>query len=71
MKLRAENMIKKYRSRFVVKDVSIEVKQGEIVRAGDIIGTVGSTGNVSNAQLHFQIRKSTYYCPQEISQRLQ
>lgn len=31
MKLRAENMIKKYRSRFVVKDVSIEVKQGEIV----------------------------------------
>lgn len=31
MKLRAENMIKKYRSRFVVKDVSIELKQGEIV----------------------------------------
>ena len=31
MKLRAENMIKKYRSRTVVKGVSIEVKQGEIV----------------------------------------
>lgn len=31
MKLRAENMIKRYRSRFVVKDVSIELKQGEIV----------------------------------------
>ena len=31
MKLRAQNMIKKYRSRFVVKDVSIELKQGEIV----------------------------------------
>ena len=31
MKLRAENMIKKYRSRTVVKGVSVEVKQGEIV----------------------------------------
>ena len=31
MKLRAENMIKKYRSRAVVKGVSVEVNQGEIV----------------------------------------
>ena len=31
MKLRAENMIKKYRSRIVVKGVSVEVNQGEIV----------------------------------------
>ena len=31
MKLRAENMIKKYRSRTVVKGVSLEVSQGEIV----------------------------------------
>lgn len=31
MKLRAENMIKKYRSRTVVKGVSVEVNQGEIV----------------------------------------
>ena len=31
MKLRAENMIKNYRSRTVVKGVSIEVNQGEIV----------------------------------------
>ena len=31
MKLRAENMIKKYRSRTVVKGVSLEVNQGEIV----------------------------------------
>lgn len=31
MILRAENLIKKYKSRTVVKDVSIEVKQGEIV----------------------------------------
>jgi lipopolysaccharide export system ATP-binding protein len=31
MKLRAENMVKRYRSRTVVKDVSIEVNQGEIV----------------------------------------
>jgi len=31
MKLRAENIVKKYRSRTVVKGVSIEVSQGEIV----------------------------------------
>lgn len=31
MRLRAENLIKKYGSRTVVKDVSIEVNQGEIV----------------------------------------
>ena len=31
MKLRAENLIKKYKSRTVVKGVSIEVSQGEIV----------------------------------------
>lgn len=31
MKLRAENIVKKYRSRTVVKGVSFEVKQGEIV----------------------------------------
>lgn len=31
MILRAENIVKKYKSRTVVKDVSIEVKQGEIV----------------------------------------
>lgn len=31
MKLRAENIVKQYRSRTVVKEVSIEVNQGEIV----------------------------------------
>lgn len=31
MKLRAENIVKKYRSRTVVKGVSIELQQGEIV----------------------------------------
>jgi len=31
MKLRAENLVKKYRSRTVVKDVSLELNQGEIV----------------------------------------
>ncbi len=31
MILRAENLVKKYRSRTVVKNVSLEVKQGEIV----------------------------------------
>lgn len=31
MKLRADNLIKKYKSRVVVNDVSVEVNQGEIV----------------------------------------
>jgi len=31
MKLRAEHLVKKYRSRTVVKDVSLELNQGEIV----------------------------------------
>ncbi|MFW6222553.1 MAG: ATP-binding cassette domain-containing protein, partial [Bacteroidota bacterium] len=31
MKLRAENLIKKYKNRTVVKGVSVEVNQGEIV----------------------------------------
>ena len=31
MKLRAENLIKKYKSRTVVNNVSVEVEQGEIV----------------------------------------
>lgn len=31
MKLRAEHLVKKYKSRTVVKDVSVEVEQGEIV----------------------------------------
>lgn len=31
MKLRAENLVKRYRSRTVVKGVSVEVEQGEIV----------------------------------------
>ncbi|MEQ9147869.1 MAG: ATP-binding cassette domain-containing protein, partial [Cytophagales bacterium] len=31
MKLRAESLVKKYKSRKVVNDVSVEVNQGEIV----------------------------------------
>src|SRR6187402_1552158 len=31
MKLRAENLVKKYKTRTVVNDVSVEVNQGEIV----------------------------------------
>ena len=37
MILRAEHLVKKYKSRTVVKDVSVQVEQGEIaaVRIGD------------------------------------
>ncbi len=34
----------------------IAVTKGQSVRQGDMIGSVGSTGNVSTPQLHFEIR---------------
>ena len=37
---------------------SISVNEGDILAAGDLIGSVGSTGRVSRPQLHFEIRKS-------------
>jgi murein DD-endopeptidase MepM/ murein hydrolase activator NlpD len=33
------------------------VREGQTVKRGTVIGTVGSTGNVDRAQLHFEIRK--------------
>jgi murein DD-endopeptidase MepM/ murein hydrolase activator NlpD len=36
---------------------SISVARGETVRRGQVIATVGSTGNVASPQLHFEIRK--------------
>lgn len=38
---------------------SFSVKKGSVVKKGDIIGKVGSTGNVKTPQLHFEIRKGT------------
>lgn len=36
---------------------SISVKRGDTVRRGQVISTVGSSGNVASPQLHFEIRK--------------
>ena len=35
------------------------VRKGEIIKTGDIIASVGKTGNVDKSQLHFQVRKNS------------
>ena len=35
------------------------VKLGAELKAGDILGVVGKTGNVDDYQLHFQVRKNS------------
>lgn len=35
------------------------VKRGDVVSAGQKIGTVGKSGTVKEPQLHFEIRKGT------------
>ncbi|MDB3891762.1 peptidoglycan DD-metalloendopeptidase family protein [Alphaproteobacteria bacterium] len=37
---------------------AVTVQEGDIVKLGDPIGTVGQTGKVDSPQLHFEIRKS-------------
>ena len=35
------------------------VRKGEIIKTGEIIASVGATGNVNKSQLHFQVRKNS------------
>lgn len=42
------------------------VKKGDTVKAGQSIGTVGSTGGVDSPQLHFEVRKGTQAMNPEI-----
>lgn len=38
---------------------STKVARGQVIKRGDVIGTVGSTGNVTSPQLHFELRRGT------------
>lgn len=45
----------------------LNVKKGEVVRAGEIIGTVGSTGSSTGAHLHFELRiNNVSYDPRSV-----
>ena len=35
----------------------LNVKKGEAIKRGQVIGKAGATGNVSSPQLHFEVRK--------------
>ena len=37
----------------------MKVKRGEILKRGQVLGTVGSTGSVDSPQLHFEVRRGT------------
>ena len=38
---------------------NIQIKRGDVIKRGQTIGTVGSTGSVDSPQLHFEVRRGT------------
>lgn len=38
---------------------NIAIKRGDVVKRGQVIGAVGSTGSVDTPQLHFEVRRGT------------
>ncbi len=48
---------------FHLKEGTIKVKMGDVVKKGDVIATMGSTGNATGDCLHFAIYKNGYVDP--------
>lgn len=49
---------KRYMTAYAHMD-KILIKRGDVIKRGQSIGTVGSTGSVSEPQLHFEVRRGT------------
>ena len=62
--LETRNLTKDFKGFVAVSDVSLKVRRGEAVKAGQPLGEVGSSGDSSEPHLHYQLRsRAEPNCP--------